>query len=67
MKLAQLGMRIRRLREKRGLTQESLAEKTKLSRGFIARLEMGRHDPSLTTLTRLAKALKVRVSELLDE
>jgi transcriptional regulator with XRE-family HTH domain len=67
MKLAQLGMRIRRLREKRGLTQESLAGKTKLSRGFIARLEMGRHDPSLTTLTRLAKALKVRVSELLDE
>jgi predicted transcriptional regulator len=31
---------------------------------YIGRLETGRHDPQLSTLTKLAKALKVRVGEL---
>jgi len=32
---------------------------------YIGRLETGRHDPQLSTLTKLAKALKVRVGELI--
>ena len=66
MKPRTIGMKIQRLREKRGLTQEALAAKARLSRGFLARLEMGRHDPSLSTLGKLAKALKVKVAELVE-
>jgi len=59
-------MKIKQFREQKGLTQERLAEKASLSLGYIARLEIGRHDPSLSTLVKLAKALKVTVGELVE-
>jgi len=55
---------LKRLREQRGLTQEQLAKRAGVSHGYIARLEIGMHDPSLSTLSKLAKALKVSVAEL---
>ena len=61
-----LMMNIKRLREHNGLTQDALAKKAGLSWGYIARLEIGRHDPSLSTLVKLAKALKVTVGELVE-
>lgn len=57
--------RVKQLRARRGLTQEALAHTMKMSLGFVARLEQGRHDPSLSTLRKLARALGVRVEELL--
>jgi transcriptional regulator with XRE-family HTH domain len=42
-----------------------LADKAGLSRGYVARLETARQDPTLTTLEALAKALRVKVSRLL--
>jgi transcriptional regulator with XRE-family HTH domain len=59
-------MHLKRLRKQRGLTQETLARKLNLSLGYVARLEQGRHDPPLSTLTKLAKALRCRVSELVE-
>jgi transcriptional regulator with XRE-family HTH domain len=59
-------MRIRRLRDERQLTQEQLAHKAKISLGYLARLETGRHDPKLSTLRKIAKALGVPVTELLE-
>ncbi len=47
------------------MTQEQLARKVGLSLGYVQRLEMGRHDPPLSTLRLLAKALGVKVTELL--
>ena len=41
------------------------ARKAKLSRGYVARLETGHHDPAVTTLRKRARALGVRVTELL--
>jgi transcriptional regulator with XRE-family HTH domain len=58
-----LGGRLKRLREDRGVTQQQLAKKSGLSHGYIARLEIGMHNPSLSTLAKLAKALKVSVAE----
>jgi transcriptional regulator with XRE-family HTH domain len=58
--------RLQQLRKRRNLTQAELAEKAGLSRGYLARLETARQDPTLTTLERLAKALRVKVSRLLD-
>ncbi len=49
------------------MTQADLAQKTKLSLSYVARLEQGRHDPPLSTLAKLAKALKVSVAELLKK
>ena len=59
-----IGMHIQQLREKRGMTQEALAKKAGISRGYLARLETGRHDPSLSMLRTLAKALKVKLVDL---
>ncbi len=59
-------MRIKRLRAARGMTQEELAHKTGLARVHIARLETGEHEPTLTTLKKLAKALKVKLGRLLE-
>ena len=64
MTLQHLGERIKQARERRGLTQQQLADSAGLSRGYLARLEIGRHDPSVSTVISLAKALKVPVASL---
>jgi len=57
---------IRELREKKGLTQEELAFKAKVTPGYVAQLELGiRKNPSLDVVRRLARALGVRLAELL--
>ncbi len=61
-----LRMTIKRLRKKQGLTQEALAKRTGVTREYITRLELGRHDPMFSTLVKLAKALKVNVRELVE-
>jgi transcriptional regulator with XRE-family HTH domain len=57
---------IRRLRMERGLSQQALATKEKISRGYLARLEAAEQDPTLGVLERLAKALGVPVTALLE-
>jgi transcriptional regulator with XRE-family HTH domain len=65
MTVMRFGMRLKRLRTAHGLTQVDLAKHAKVTQGFIAQLEGGlKKDPSLATLRRLAKALKVTVGEL---
>jgi transcriptional regulator with XRE-family HTH domain len=59
-------MRLKKLREARELTQAALANKVGISRAYLARLEMGRHDPPLSRLRKLAKALGVPAAELLE-
>ena len=61
-----LGMTLKRLRAKSGLTQDALARKAGVTREYIARLELGQHDPGLSTLVKLAKALKVKAGQLLE-
>jgi XRE family transcriptional regulator, fatty acid utilization regulator len=63
--MRKLGRRIQGFREARGLSQEALAAKAGLSRGYLARVETGRHEPSLSMLEKLAKVLKVKLAELL--
>lgn len=62
----QMAAKLKALRERRGLTQEQLAEKSGVSRTYLARLETGRQDPTLSTLEKLAKALGVKVGRLLE-
>jgi transcriptional regulator with XRE-family HTH domain len=60
-----LGVKIQTLRTARKLSQEALAKRAGISRGYLARLEIGRHDPTVTMLRKLAKALGVPVTALL--
>jgi transcriptional regulator with XRE-family HTH domain len=46
------------------MSQEQLAEKAGISRGFLSRLEVARQNPNLSTLERIAKALNVGLAEL---
>lgn len=48
------------------MTQQALANQVGGSRAYIARLEMGRHDPPLNRLRKLARAVGVPVSKLLE-
>ncbi len=66
MTLRRLAMKLKKEREKRGLSQEALAKKAGISRGYLARLEIGRHDPTITMLRKIARALGVPVGELLE-
>ena len=65
--IQRFGQQLQRLRTRRGLTQEQLAVKAGLVRVYVTKLEQGGHDPTLTMLVRLAKALRVSVTELLEE
>jgi transcriptional regulator with XRE-family HTH domain len=60
-----LGMKVKRFREERGLTQAALAERAKLHRVYVAQIEGQTKTPSLAALERLAKALGVPVTALL--
>jgi transcriptional regulator with XRE-family HTH domain len=62
-----LGDKIRACRKEAGLTQEKLAERADLHHNFIGEVERGNLDISVGSLVQIAKALKVRVRDLVDE
>lgn len=61
-----LGKRVREYRKKAGYTQEKVEELTGLDRSYISGVERGARNPSIKNITKLAKALKVKVSDLTD-
>jgi transcriptional regulator with XRE-family HTH domain len=61
-----LGKQVRELRKARGWTQEKLEEHSGLDRTYISDIERGIRNPSVRSLEKLAKALKVKVSDLTD-
>jgi len=62
-----LGDKIRNYRKQAGFTQEQLAEKADLHHNFIGEVERGNMEISLTSMLKIAKALKVKVRDLVDE
>jgi transcriptional regulator with XRE-family HTH domain len=58
--------RLRALRAERRLTQEALAARANISRTYLARLELGQQDPTISILEKLAKALRVKPTRLLE-
>lgn len=60
-------MKLRTIREKKGITQKDLATKLGMSQAYLCNLEKGKANVSLHTLRRLAKALKVRVADILAD
>ncbi len=63
----QLKTVLRKLRTERGMSMADLAKKADVTDAYIAQLETGkRENPSLDILKRLARALGVPVTELLE-
>jgi transcriptional regulator with XRE-family HTH domain len=58
------GARIRELRMSQNLSQEKLEGLTGLDRTYISGIERGIRNPSLKVLSKLAKALKMTISEM---
>jgi len=44
----------------------AISSQARITREYVGRLEAGRYDPTVGVLQRLAKALKVKVAELLE-
>lgn len=62
--LAEVGPRLRRLREHRGITLTELAAKTGISKSTLSRLESGQRKPSLELLLPLAETYHLPLDEL---
>lgn len=59
-----LGKRIQKIRKRMELTQEELAEKVGISRAYMGYIEQGRYSASLEVIEKIAKILKVKMSDL---
>lgn len=60
------GKVVRRLRIDAGLTQEQLGFEAELRRTYVSILELGQQQPSLTTIIKIAQALKITPGKLMD-
>ncbi|MBQ6688287.1 MAG: helix-turn-helix transcriptional regulator [Bacteroidales bacterium] len=63
--LQSFGNNVRKIRESKGLTQEALAFMAGLSRSYYTELELGKRNPSLLNIKKLADALCVSLPSLL--
>ena len=62
-----LGLNVKALRKGLSLSQEELAFESGLHRTYISAVERGVRNPTITVVEKIAKALKVPASRLLDE
>lgn len=65
--LAALGRELRRARAKRGMTRRQLAEASRTSERYLAQIESGTGNPSVTVLRAIAQALEIAAADLLGE
>ena len=63
----EIGQRIKQLRVMKGLTQEELADRSELSKGFISQLERNLTSPSITTLMDILQCLGTSIGEFFNE
>lgn len=64
--LLKIGKRIKELRIASGISQQELAGEIDYEKSNMSRLESGRVNPKIATLYKVAKALKISVTELVD-
>ena len=63
----ELGGKIKQMRNQKGLTQEELADRCELTKGYISQLENDLNSPSIATLTDILSALGSNLSEFFRE
>jgi transcriptional regulator with XRE-family HTH domain len=60
-----LGANLKKIRTAKGISQGDISRDLQVSRGYISNIENGKTNPTLSTIAKLAKALRVLTSELL--
>ncbi len=64
--MVEFGEKVKQIREERGMTQQTLAEKLYVTRQAVSRWERGARYPELLTAKKIAKILDVSLDELLS-
>ncbi len=65
--MARIGRTVERLRTRQGISQRDLAKRARVTQAYVSLLERGeKSNPSIEVVKRLAKALGVPITELLE-
>jgi transcriptional regulator with XRE-family HTH domain len=64
--LVKLGKKVAEYRNERGFSQEELGFIARSTRNYIGCIERGEKSPSIRTLYKISRALKVKVKDLID-
>lgn len=59
-----LGKRIRKIRKEKGISQEELADKAKIHRTYMGKIERGESNAPIYTLYKISKALSIHIFDL---
>ena len=59
------GISLRELRKKAGFTQEELAFEAGIERNYVSLIELGRNQPTISVIFKLAIALNIKPSKLI--
>ena len=62
--LRTFGIRVRRLRHRKGLSQEELGFRSGIHRNFVGYIERGERSVSLETIQKIAKGLRMSLEKL---
>jgi len=60
-----LGNNLKQIRIEKDITQIEIAKRLNVDRSFISNIENGKNNPTLSTITSLAKVLDISINELL--
>ena len=61
-----LGQNLKRIRTEKGISQGDIVRKLGMPKSFVSNIENGKTNPTLATITKLAKVLGVPTKELLE-
>lgn len=62
--LSSFGKRLSAIRKQKGMTQEKLADMVDVHRTYIGFIEQGKRNPSVSNIYKIAKALKIDITDL---
>ena len=65
--LREFGLRVRKLREAAGWSQEDFAEHCNLHRTYIGSIERGERNVAILNIRKIAAALRISMSKLLED
>jgi transcriptional regulator with XRE-family HTH domain len=63
---ALIGVNIRKLRHKKGLSQEEFAAEAGMDRSYLSEIETGRKNPSIIILDQIAQAFSIDIKIFFD-
>jgi transcriptional regulator with XRE-family HTH domain len=63
----EIGAKIRQLRNQRAITLDALTMRTGISSGYLSKIERGLSSPPIATLSRIASALGVKLSDFFED